>query len=1120
MPAREQESYGYSDGFGREVMTKAEAEPGLAPIRDEQGALILEPNGALRTEHVDTRWIGSGRTVFDNKGNPVKKYEPFFSSTHEYEDEAELVETGVTPVLHYDPLGRLVHTQFPDGSHTRVVFDAWREESWDQNDTVEGTPWLAQHQGGSDEEKRAARLALAHAGTFAVAHLDTLGRTFLAVADNGHRGKNATRIELDIEGNQLSITDARGVVVARQRYDMLSRSVLTDSPDAGERRTLIGVGSALIRRWDSRGQVFRHEYDALRRATHLYVSQPTRSEFLAEHIIYGEAAAKPEFKNLKTRPAVVFDGAGVAQDLAFDFKGNAIAVTRRLAKQFTDSPDWAAVVSGSVDGALEAAQPLLEDDSFESSTDFDALGRVQSSTAPDGSVTRPQYNEANLLERVAVNLHGAVVADDFVEKVEYNARGQRERIVYGNGTQTTYGYDPQTFRMTKLRTQRESDGRVLQDLRYSFDAVGNIVAVRDLSQQDVYFGGQVVSANGAYEYDALYQLTLSEGREHPGQQPTAGDPVLGGVPHANDHQALRRYRQRYEYDAVGNILGMVHEALGGGAGWNRRYEYASDGNRLLGTSAPGDQPGQFSDTYDHDSHGNMTRMPHLASMAWDHGDRLQSVGKGGGGDVHFAYDSSGTRVRKVYNHGGTTEERVYIGTFELYRKRRGGTLEMKRETLHVNDDARRVAMVETALVDTAKGPSFAITSRKRFQLDNHLASAAVETDDSGQVITFEEYFPFGGTAFHSAASGTEVSRKRYRYTGKERDEETGLYYHGARYYAPWIGRWAASDPEGFVDGLNLFKYAHNSPIVLSDPTGTEAEASTPPKEDPPLVIPMESGGHVTFHPDGRREFTIPEVTIVGRTPESVRAVGREHAESAHVWSTWTLPLLVEANITRAGMLPGDAIAHAERTMQAQMDKQADYADDLRADPELFEAYIEGVESYEGSSEQRAIYAVDFLAIGGSLAKLFSGKAKKLRFKSIRDLGKSIRRKFGRLISKLKKLGKPKVLFEEGADGMPGWVAMAKDGVNGIGADRVIKHGDDLILTNFSVSAKGNKRALIGPVKQLLELAKKNKAKFLQLRGSIVDKDLAESLGMQVNDKFKFTVEATREGLLDLMRKLR
>jgi uncharacterized protein RhaS with RHS repeats len=75
----------------------------------------------------------------------------------------------------------------------------------------------------------------------------------------------------------------------------------------------------------------------------------------------------------------------------------------------------------------------------------------------------------------------------------------------------------------------------------------------------------------------------------------------------------------------------------------------------------------------------------------------------------------------------------------------------------------------------------------RYQFGNHLGSASLELDDQAQIISYEEYTPYGSTSYQAVRSQTETP-KRYRYTGKERDEESGLYYHGARYYAPWLGR--------------------------------------------------------------------------------------------------------------------------------------------------------------------------------------------------------------------------------------------------------------------------------------------------------------------------------------------
>jgi RHS repeat-associated protein len=133
------------------------------------------------------------------------------------------------------------------------------------------------------------------------------------------------------------------------------------------------------------------------------------------------------------------------------------------------------------------------------------------------------------------------------------------------------------------------------------------------------------------------------------------------------------------------------------------------------------------------------------------------------------------------------------------------------------DDVQRIALIETRTQGNDGSPAQLI----RFQLGNHLGSAAVEIDDAVQIISYEEYFPYGSTSYQAVDAAREVPLKRYRYTGKERDEETGLSYHGARYYAPWLGRWTSCDPAGIADGLNIYRYVSNNPINLVDPTGTE-----------------------------------------------------------------------------------------------------------------------------------------------------------------------------------------------------------------------------------------------------------------------------------------------------------
>ncbi|MBL9023444.1 MAG: RHS repeat-associated core domain-containing protein, partial [Myxococcales bacterium] len=194
----------------------------------------------------------------------------------------------------------------------------------------------------------------------------------------------------------------------------------------------------------------------------------------------------------------------------------------------------------------------------------------------------------------------------------------------------------------------------------------------------------------------------------------------------------------------------------------------------------------------------------------------------------------GNRVRKVWEHSGLRDERIYLGAWEIYRRWNGSTKEVERETLHVMDGVRRVAIVETKTVDTG-APPFTPTPRLRLQLTNHLQTAHLEVDGTGLVISYEEMTPYGTSSYRSAASAVEVSARRYRYTGKERDEETGLDYFGARYYAPWLGRWTTADPLGLQAGLNLYLYGRASPVVMVDPNGMKAVESLPGAGEQPAV---------------------------------------------------------------------------------------------------------------------------------------------------------------------------------------------------------------------------------------------------------------------------------------------
>ncbi|TXK74141.1 RHS repeat domain-containing protein, partial [Mesonia sp. K4-1] len=142
--------------------------------------------------------------------------------------------------------------------------------------------------------------------------------------------------------------------------------------------------------------------------------------------------------------------------------------------------------------------------------------------------------------------------------------------------------------------------------------------------------------------------------------------------------------------------------------------------------------------------------------------------------------------------------------------------------LSISDDQKSFLQLETLTVNNGNTVASPNTNW-RYQYDNHLGSACLELDKAAAVISYEEYYPFGTTSYRSGKSQSEVKLKRYRYCGKERDDETGFYYYGARYYAAWIGRFISIDPlaEKFPQ-LTPYNYAGNKPVTGKDLEGLQS----------------------------------------------------------------------------------------------------------------------------------------------------------------------------------------------------------------------------------------------------------------------------------------------------------
>lgn len=911
-----------SDGGGNVLMKKVQAEP--AP-----GQTAL-------------RWIINGLTVLNNKGKPVKQYEPAFSPNFGCEVPQA---NGVTPIMYYDAAGRVVRTEMPDGTFSRVEFTPWHVKTFDANDTIleSGNRWYAEHSAttASAEDQRAARLAAAHADTPSETHLDSLGREVIAIAHNRTGGvdeKYLTFTKLDAEGKPLWIRDARGNLVMQYItppkktrladesnedipfvtiggtkvysvpcYDIAGNLLYQHSMDAGDRWMLMDAAGKPMLAWDANDKgegtpverrLYRTDYDALHRPTAQWLKPDDADPALVELFEYCDrqdyidvatglvvdqaGLDKAQLSNLIGQVFSHKDPSGKATVERIDLSGKPAHITRTLI-----TPD-AGVSNGVVDWDAESP---LDNETFHQITEYDALGRMTTlynwhrditfaangtQTDTPGTTNRvavyvPEYNKRGALKaewlhvRATKNTMNGRISftqsatpahnTKAIQEITYNAKGQKEHLKLRNGTITRYNYDPQSFRLQHLYTRRDArfvsdcDSHTadtarpsrscgVQNLHYTYDPVGNITHIQDDAQDSVFFNGQFVEPSNDYTYDAIYRLIEGTGRENNSTEavPPAseGSWPAGNIPSAD---SLRNYTQRYTYDEVGNFVAMNH-VLTNKPGWTRHYKPMPDSNRLDQTWYGSSTTDAV--TYRHDAHGNMLNMNRVPEdggldIQWDWRDMIRGFDAIGGGiaTYHYGIDKQRTRkhITRNLTAGGTiTEDRIYFGGYELYRRRNPQNEVVEEiESLHLFEGEQRVLLVDDVITSSKNtqhprpdGLTVKPQTLFRYQYSNHLGSASLELDEHAEIISYEEYHPYGTSAYRLMKSGVEAPTKRYRYTGMERDEESGLDYASRRFFNSSTARWLSADPAGLSDGGNLYKYAACNPTNCIDKNGTQA----------------------------------------------------------------------------------------------------------------------------------------------------------------------------------------------------------------------------------------------------------------------------------------------------------
>ncbi|MFM6776107.1 MAG: RHS repeat domain-containing protein, partial [Dolichospermum sp.] len=241
------------------------------------------------------------------------------------------------------------------------------------------------------------------------------------------------------------------------------------------------------------------------------------------------------------------------------------------------------------------------------------------------------------------------------------------------------------------------------------------------------------------------------------------------------------------------------------------------GNRLL-------SDGKYN--YEYDNEGNLTKQTEIATgkvqeLTWDYRNRLVAfVDKDATGKetqrVEFTYDALNRRIAKAVdtNPQDTTppvvRQFIYDGQnilLEFVDSDGAGANQPVLDTRYLHG-----AGVDQVLAQESAG-------NVEWHLTDHLGTIRDLVNNSGAVVNHFVYDSFGQVISES----NPAIDTRYLFTGREFDQEIGLYYYRARYYDANTGRFLSEDPIGFDGGdSNLYRYVSNNTITLIDPFGLQA----------------------------------------------------------------------------------------------------------------------------------------------------------------------------------------------------------------------------------------------------------------------------------------------------------
>ena len=449
---------------------------------------------------------------------------------------------------------------------------------------------------------------------------------------------------------------------------------------------------------------------------------------------------------------------------------------------------------------------------YSTSYKYDSAGNLRSRIDANGNTTFYEFDELNRLKdilypnqtkvsftydyrgnlKTAANPHIAYtftydlnnrlteVIDSEGRSISYryNELGNRTRMVTPDGRVVEYRYDLQN-RLTKIMVDSVSY------VDFTHDPYGRRLSL-------AYANG--ITNEFSYNPSGYLTNLLARGS----QQST-----LNSFAYTHDGVGNRKTMTEaagthgYDYDKIYQLTGATHPNMPG-----EDFQYDPVGNRLNTSVDPDNallEDGDY--TYAYDYNGNLIEKVSKAtgektSYFYDFENRLIKV-ESPGIVAHYKYDPFGRRIEKEAN--GTITRYTYDGPNILLEYDGEGNIRSRYlHNLTIDDP-----------LSTEQG------GKVYYYQKDGLGSVVGLTDEAGQVVQIYEYDSFG-----RIINQTGSIRNPFSYTGREYDEETGLYYYRARYYDPNAGRFLTKDPIGFAGGdANLFSYVKNNPLNYIDPSG-------------------------------------------------------------------------------------------------------------------------------------------------------------------------------------------------------------------------------------------------------------------------------------------------------------